>query len=106
MTYQASEPAQDHAGYRLSWSGRLPPGRMRVPRPEAGEVVIRVQSVGICASDLKCYQGAPLFWGDETREGYCQPPVIPGHEFVGEVVALGEGAGEKLRPAAGRYSRL
>ena len=67
----------------------------RVPEPAAGEVVIRVQSVGICASDLKCYQGAPLFWGDESREGYCQPPVIPGHEFVGEVVALGEGAGEK-----------
>ncbi|MGK0240536.1 MAG: threonine dehydrogenase-like Zn-dependent dehydrogenase [Candidatus Pelagisphaera sp.] len=66
-----------------------------VPRPEAEEVVVKVSSVGICASDLKCYQGAPMFWGDEHREGYCQPPVIPGHEFVGEVVALGEGAGEK-----------
>ena len=48
-----------------------------VPQPGPGEVLIRVQSVGICASDLKCYQGAPLFWGDDTREGYCQPPVIP-----------------------------
>ena len=67
----------------------------KVPEPGAGEVVIKVQSVGICASDLKCYQGAPLFWGDDSREGYCQPPVIPGHEFVGEVVALGEGAGEQ-----------
>lgn len=66
-----------------------------VPLPGPEEVVIRVKSVGICASDLKCYLGAPLFWGDEHRQGYCQPPVIPGHEFVGEVVALGEGAGEK-----------
>jgi threonine dehydrogenase-like Zn-dependent dehydrogenase len=66
-----------------------------VPRPGPEEVVIQVKSVGICASDLKCYTGAPLFWGDEHRVGYCQPPVIPGHEFVGEVVALGEGAGEK-----------
>jgi threonine dehydrogenase-like Zn-dependent dehydrogenase len=66
-----------------------------VPRPGPEEVIIRVQSVGICASDLKCYQGAALFWGDEHRQGYCQPPVIPGHEFVGEVVALGTGAGEK-----------
>lgn len=66
-----------------------------VPQPGPEEVVIRVQSVGICASDLKCYQGAALFWGDEFRQGYCQPPVIPGHEFVGEVVALGAGAGEK-----------
>ena len=64
-----------------------------VPEAGAGEVVIRVQSVGICASDLKCYLGAPLFWGDEHREGYCQAPIIPGHEFVGEVVALGDGRG-------------
>ncbi len=67
-----------------------------VPVPEigAGEVLLKVDSVGICASDLKCYLGAPLFWGDAHREGYCQAPVIPGHEFVGEVVALGDGAGE------------
>lgn len=66
-----------------------------VPEPGPEEVLIKVSSVGICASDLKCYQGAALFWGDEHRAGYCQPPVIPGHEFVGEVVALGKGAGNK-----------
>ena len=66
-----------------------------VPRPAPGEVLLKVKSAGICASDLKCYLGAPLFWGDGQRPGYCQPPVIPGHEFVGEVVALGEGAAEK-----------
>jgi len=66
-----------------------------VPEPGPGEVVVRVKAAGICASDLKCYLGAALFWGDQHREGYCQPPVIPGHEFVGEVVALGEGAGAK-----------
>ncbi|HMO58246.1 MAG TPA: alcohol dehydrogenase catalytic domain-containing protein [Roseiflexaceae bacterium] len=65
------------------------------PQADAGEVIVRVRSVGICASDLKCYLGAPLFWGDAKRIGYCQPPVIPGHEFVGEVVALGEGAAEQ-----------
>jgi len=72
-----------------------------VPQPGPEEVVIRVDSVGICASDLKCYTGAALFWGDEQRAGYCQPPVIPGHEFVGTVVALGAGAGEKYGLALG-----
>ncbi len=72
-----------------------------VPQPAPGEVVVRVRSVGICASDLKCYLGAPLFWGDAHRKGYCEPPVIPGHEFVGEVVALGEGAGERHGLAIG-----
>jgi erythritol/L-threitol dehydrogenase len=72
-----------------------------VPQAGPGEVVIRVHSVGICASDLKCYLGAPLFWGDGSSGGYCQPPVIPGHEFVGEVVALGEGAARKYGLALG-----
>jgi len=65
-----------------------------VPRPGPGEVLIKVQSTGVCASDIKCYTGAALFWGDEHRVGYCQAPVTPGHEFVGEVVGLGDGAGE------------
>ena len=45
-----------------------------VPLPGPEEVVVRVRSAGICASDLKCYLGAPLFWGDEHRGGYCQAP--------------------------------
>ncbi len=72
-----------------------------VPNAGPQEIVVRVEQVGICASDLKCYLGAALFWGDDHREGYCQPPVIPGHEFVGEVVALGEGAAEKYGLALG-----
>lgn len=72
-----------------------------VPQVDVGEVLIHVKSVGICASDLKCYLGAPLFWGDAHREGYCQAPIIPGHEFVGEVVALGDGASEKYGLAIG-----
>lgn len=75
-----------------------------VPTVGPGEVLVRVLGVGICASDLKCYTGAPLFWGDGGSEGYCQPPVIPGHEFVGEVVALGEGAAEKYGLALGDYA--
>ncbi len=29
--------------------------------------------------------------GNNERACYLQPPVIPGHEFAGEVVQLGEG---------------
>lgn len=65
-----------------------------LPTPQAGpgEVVIRVDAAGVCASDVKCYTGAPMFWGDATRTGYCQAPITAGHEFIGTVVALGEGA--------------
>lgn len=66
-----------------------------VPTPAAGEVLIRLDACGVCASDIKCYLGAPLFWGDAHRKGYVQAPVIAGHELIGTVVALGEGAGER-----------
>lgn len=64
------------------------------PRPTAGpgEVLVRVEAVGICASDLKCYHGATKFWGDEHRPAYCETEVVPGHEFVGRVVELDESA--------------
>lgn len=71
-----------------------------VPRPGPGEVVIKLDACGICASDVKCFIGAPLFWGDEHRPAYVQAPVTAGHELIGTVWALGEGAGEKydLKP--------
>jgi threonine dehydrogenase-like Zn-dependent dehydrogenase len=72
-----------------------------VPSVKLDEVLVRILGAGICAGDVKCYAGAPLFWGDAHRQGYCQPPVTPGHEFVGEVVALGERAAEKHGLAVG-----
>lgn len=64
-----------------------------VPTPTAGpgEIVIKVEACGICAGDIKAYGGAPSFWGDETQPAYIKAPMIPGHEFIGHVVELGEG---------------
>ena len=36
------------------------------------------------------YTGLSLV-GDEDHPQYVQPPVIPGHEFFGEVIKLGKG---------------
>jgi erythritol/L-threitol dehydrogenase len=58
-----------------------------VPVPGPGELLIRTDAVGICASDLKCYHGAAKFWGDENRPAWADTDRIPGHEFVGTVVA-------------------
>lgn len=66
-----------------------------IPHAEPGEIVIEVNACGVCASDIKCFTGAPLFWGDETRQPYVETPVIAGHEFIGEVVELGHGTAEK-----------
>ncbi len=66
-----------------------------VPVPGPGEVLLKVEACGICASDVKCFIGAPLFWGDSNRIGYVQTPVTAGHEFIGHVEALGPGAAER-----------
>jgi threonine dehydrogenase-like Zn-dependent dehydrogenase len=66
-----------------------------VPRPGPGQALVRVEAVGICASDLKCYHGAAKFWGDENRPAWAETGVIPGHEFAGEVVELDETASKR-----------
>ena len=96
MNYQATESLPERMqavvchgpeDYRLE--------DLDVPTPGPGEVVVKVHSVGICASDIACYVGTPGYWTVGDIQGYVQAPVIPGHEFVGRVAALGEGAGEK-----------
>jgi erythritol/L-threitol dehydrogenase len=68
---------------------------LRQPETPAGGAVIRVEAVGICASDVKCFQGAPMFWGDATRPRYCEPPVVPGHELVGKVAEIDDDAASR-----------
>jgi D-arabinitol dehydrogenase (NADP+) len=50
-----------------------------VPTPKEDEVLIKVMASGICGTDVHIYRGDYL--GDY--------PVIPGHEFSGEVSAVG-----------------
>jgi propanol-preferring alcohol dehydrogenase len=54
-----------------------------VPRPCPGQVLLRVLACGVCRTDL------------HILEGELPPhrsPVVPGHQIVGEVAALGAGA--------------
>lgn len=55
------------------------------PVPGFGEVKIRVMTTGICGTDLHIES-----W-DSWAAGIISAPLIPGHEFYGEVVELGEG---------------
>src|SRR5436309_3601855 len=56
-----------------------------VPEPELGinDVKVRVQLTGICGTDLHIYE-----WDDWAKSTIPVPMVI-GHEFVGEIVAVG-----------------
>lgn len=62
------------------------------PVPDCGpdEMIIKSEGSGICAGDLKNYQGASMYWGGDGMVGICRPPFIPGHEFVGRIAGVGE----------------
>ncbi len=55
-------------------------------QPADGEVLIRVTAVGICGSDLHTYEDGRI--GDTT----VKEPLVLGHEFGGEILAVGADA--------------
>lgn len=65
---------------------------MEVPLPELkdGDILIKVEACGICAGDIKASHGTARFWGGDGMPGFCKPPFIPGHEFVGRIVVMGK----------------
>ena len=54
-----------------------------VPVFGPGDVLVRVKVASICGTDLHIYN-----W-DRWAQNRIKPPLIPGHEFCGEVVAFG-----------------
>lgn len=56
-----------------------------IPKPKKGEVLVKLEYVGVCGSDLHFYEAGRL--GNWVPDG----PLTLGHEPGGEVVELGEG---------------
>lgn len=53
------------------------------PMPRAGEILVRVGACGVCRTDLDVIEG---------RTPPLRLPLVPGHQVVGRVAAVGEGA--------------
>lgn len=60
---------------------------VEMPQAAKGEVLVKVTAAGICGSDV------PRVY----RTGTYSYPLIPGHEFAGEVIALGEEVHERWK---------
>ncbi len=69
---------------RLHAIGDLRCDRVEIPKPRGSEVLIKVGACGICGSDL------PRVFEHGTSSGVY--PLTIGHEFAGEVAAVGTGA--------------
>lgn len=58
------------------------------PKAGKGEILIKIEAAGICASDRAVYMGGDPWGGIES-------PRTPGHEFVGIIEEIGSGAEER-----------
>lgn len=65
-------------------AGRIRAQPVLVPPPEPGQLRVRLEGCGICASNLPAWEGRPWF-------DYPLPPGAPGHEGWGRVDAVGAG---------------
>ena len=69
---------------RLHAIGDLRCDQVEIPKPRGTELLVRVGACGICGSDL------PRVFAHGSSNG--KYPIAIGHEFSGEVVAVGEAA--------------
>jgi alcohol dehydrogenase, propanol-preferring len=74
--------------------------QLPVPQPRPGELLVRVRCCGICRTDLHIAEG------DLPQRA---PNIVPGHQIVGVVEAIGEGAsrfriGDRIGIAWLRYT--
>lgn len=68
--------------------GRIEIGEAPAPTPGAGEVLLRIQRIGVCGSDIHVFHG---------KHPYTSYPVVQGHEFSAVVEAVGPGV-EGIEP--------
>ncbi len=57
------------------------------PEPERGEVLVKVRAAAVCGTDLHIAQ-----WSPWAQRAGIRLPLVMGHEFCGEVAALGPDA--------------
>ena len=63
--------------------GRLEVADVEIPSPEAGTVLVEVQYVGICGTDVHLLAGSSAY----VTGGLTQYPIRFGHEWTGRVLA-------------------
>jgi 2-desacetyl-2-hydroxyethyl bacteriochlorophyllide A dehydrogenase len=59
--------------------------RIEIPTLKPSDVLVRVAHVAVCATDLEIFHGK-LGYFEKGLSGF---PIVPGHEFSGEIAAVG-----------------
>ncbi len=73
---------------------------IETPKPRGSQVLIKVQSCGVCHSDIHLWEGGYEGAGGQflkTTDRGVKYPLTPGHEIAGVVSDLGENAKETFK---------
>ncbi|MGY1615445.1 zinc-binding dehydrogenase [Geodermatophilus sp. SYSU D00691] len=71
----------------LSGPGECSVQEVPVPEAAPGEVVVDVERVGVCGTDVELFTGELSY----LQTGHSSYPLRPGHEWCGRVTAVGDG---------------
>jgi 2-desacetyl-2-hydroxyethyl bacteriochlorophyllide A dehydrogenase len=66
--------------------GRVERTRLPIPKPRPDGVLVRTSYVGLCGTDLELLHGTASY----LKDGRASFPLVFGHEWCGQVVAMGE----------------
>lgn len=78
-----SRPTETLAAVLVNYQEPLEIRTLTVPEPEPRAAVVRVEASTMCGTDVHIWRG------DYAKSGLSKLPLIPGHEIVGRLVALG-----------------
>src|SRR3954463_6182806 len=85
----SSPRAQTMRAVVLTGPGRCSVGEVPVPEAAPGEVVVEVERVGVCGTDVELFTGELAY----LHSGHSSYPLRPGHEWCGRVTQGGAGVG-------------
>jgi L-iditol 2-dehydrogenase len=80
--------------------GRIETQRFPLPDPEPGAVVLKMELSGICGTDKHSFSGFAKQYSGTDHERSLPFPIIPGHENVGRIAAIGR-TGKSLTDFSG-----
>jgi 2-desacetyl-2-hydroxyethyl bacteriochlorophyllide A dehydrogenase len=76
------------AAVQIAAPGQVELGEIDIPPPAPDGVLVRTACVGLCGTDLELLHGTASY----VRDGRAAFPLVFGHEWSGEVVAVGQAA--------------
>lgn len=78
-------PLEENFGVVIEGVERARFAKLPLAEMRPGDIMIKVDYVGVCRTDIEVYEGTLGYY----RDGHAHYPIIPGHEFSGTIARIG-----------------